>query len=361
MNSLRHRVLLVGPLPDPVTGQSIAFQQVCENLRLPTYIINTSISSSRLLNTISTIIRIFFVFLCIDFRTVYFTCSRTRMGSVKDLILLLFCRLFNKSVVNHLHGADFNDFVKNSGFLKSAVISGYKGVTSSIVLLEEMKDQFKLFPQMKIFTVSNSYANIFNLEVSVENKPLTISYLSNIMATKGIIEFLLAAEVVLSRNEEVNYQIAGAFLADSEVNAYDIENQFSSELSRLQERFGKDRINYVGTVSGSAKVNFFVNSSIFVLPTYYKTEASPIALIEAMRTGNAIISTKHNYIPAIVSGKSGLLVNTRSVLELVDAQQHLLTNVQLLLRMQHYNIGFAKREFSQKAFMERIENILECI
>lgn len=351
-------VLLVGPLPNPVTGQSIAFQQVCENLNLRKFVINTSVYSNRYFNTLNTVVRIAIVFLFKDFQTVYFTCSRTRMGCVKDLFLLLCCRLYGKKVVNHLHGADFNDFVQNSGFLKFFIIHAYKWVNASIVLLDEMKDQFSLFPHMQTFTVGNSYTDAFDIDVSVGNKPYTILYLSNIMATKGIIEFLLAAETVLSRNADVNYQIAGAFLTDEEETAYSINKRFNAELSRIQERFGKDRISYIGTVRGSVKVDYFTKSSIFILPTYYKTEAFPITLIEAMRTGNAIISTKHNYIPEIISSKSGLLVNKRSVLELVDAQQYLISDVELLVSMQRFNIGFAKNNFSQKVYLERIADIL---
>ena len=38
-----------------------------------------------------------------------------------------------------------------------------------------------------------------------------------------------------------------------------------------------------------------------------------------MRTGNAIITTRHNYLEEIITSKNGILIPTHSVEEIIDA------------------------------------------
>ena len=43
-----------------------------------------------------------------------------------------------------------------------------------------------------------------------------------------------------------------------------------------------------------------------MLPTYYKMEGQPISILEAMATGNVILTTRHAGIPDVVTdGKHG--------------------------------------------------------
>ena len=279
------------------------------------------------------------------------------MGSVKDIYLIWLSSIFNKLIVNHLHGADFHDFILNSGSLRALLIKSYNRVDASIVLLDKMADQFRLFPKMNTYTVPNSYSQELNVDHIVKDMPMVVLYLSNIMASKGIIEFLLSAELVLSENEDVKYVIAGAFMSDELESSQGIERRFNDILFRLQANFGKERIEYVGRVEGLKKVRLLVSSSIFVLPTYYKTEAFPISFLEAMRTGNAIISTKHNYIPEIIEPKVGLMVNKKSIFELVEAQKLLIADEELLADIQTNNIRLAKEDYSQLKYISRLEEV----
>ena len=359
MNKVKIGILLFGPLPPPVTGQSVAFKQVCENLILKKIVINTTqYSNNRLGNTIYSIFKTFHFFLFKNFDIVYFTSSRTKKGFIKDFFLLFACKIFKKRVVNHLHGADFNDFIQNSGFLRNVVLYTYKQIDASIVLLDTMKQDYSRFPKMKIFTVGNSYSNIFESSMKVSKTPFTILYLSNIMATKGIMELLESAKEVLSKNCQVKYVIAGSFFSDENETESSIKHMFNRELLKIQNIFGKDKINYIGPVYGAKKVKIFLQSSIFILPTYYKTEAFPITFVEAMRTGNAIISTKHNHIPNIITNKNGILVDKKSIDQLITAQEKLIENPRRLKLIQKHNIEYAKEFFSPQQYLSRIEKIL---
>lgn len=362
MNKHEIKILLFGPLPPPITGQSVAFKQVYDNLKCEKLVINTTqYLNNRLGNTIYSIFRIFYFFLFKNFDVVYFTCSRSKMGFIKDFFLVLASQLFRKKIVNHLHGSDFNNFIENTGFLRNLVLYTYKRIDASIVLLDTMKQDFSRFPKMKIFTVHNSYSKIFDSSVEVSKAPLTILYLSNIMATKGIMEFLASAKEVLSNNYQVKYVIAGSFFPDEKESKSSIKDMFYRELVKIQDIFGKNKINYVGTVSGIEKVKIFLKSSIFILPTYYKTEAFPITFVEAMRTGNAIISTRHKHIPKIITNKNGILVDKKSIDQLISAQELLIKNPSRLKLIQKYNVEYSKEKFSPQQYVSHIEKVFSHI
>jgi len=111
----------------------------------------------------------------------------------------------------------------------------------------------------------------------------------------------------------------------------DLKNDFS------------ERIFYHGPVSGIKKVDLLKSSSIFILPTYYPTEAFPISIIEAMASGNAIITTKHNYLEKIISKKHGETIQIKDSSQIVKSIKKLFTNQQKLQVIQKNNLTHSKK------------------
>ena len=77
-------------------------------------------------------------------------------------------------------------------------------------------------------------------------------------------------------------------------------------------------IRLVGEVNIDDVPVFLGISDVFVLPSYY--EGMPMSIIEAMRSGKAIISTKVGAIPDMIeAGVSGILINPGSPDEIADS------------------------------------------
>ena len=76
----------------------------------------------------------------------------------------------------------------------------YRKIDTSIVLLNEMKNEYDDFPNMNIQVISNCYASDFDLQSgNLFQKKNRVVYLSNIMKSKGILDFLDACEVILTK------------------------------------------------------------------------------------------------------------------------------------------------------------------
>jgi len=349
------RILFFGPLPPPTTGQSIVFEEsisVSSGARV--VINNTIFGDNKLSNTLYSIVILIYSFLRYRFDIVYFTCSRSLSGFVKDFTLLLLCRIFKKRVINHLHGASFKEFFNNSGYFKSIIRWSYNVIETSIVLLPKMKEQFDDFPKMKVVIISNPYPRELDLiDVNICIKKKQILFLSNIMYSKGIFIFLEAALQLLSMDKNILIRIAGLPISDEFMSKEEVKLKFDIVYFDLREKFG-NRIEYVGGAFGMAKSELLRESSIFILPTFYTSEALPISIIEAMRIGNAIITTDHNYLSEIVINGVGYVVPKNSSTAIVDRVEELFNNTLLLKKMQLNNTQRALKFYSPDCYSRNL-------
>lgn len=355
----KNKILFFGPYPEPLTGQSISFRQVFQNFKGPKILFDsTSFKGNKLLNSLYCFIFLPVVFLTRRFNTIYFTCTRSNFGFLKDFVLLLLARVFNKNVVNHLHGADLIDFYQNSGGLKRIIKWSYEKININIVLLPSMVDQLSEFNKSKTEVVYNCFSSDFEeSSTDFSEKKQQITFLSNLIYSKGVFVFLDSVAQILKRHSNVVVKIAGAPMGDEYMTEKQVRVKFNKAYAILKEKYA-DRIFYLGTVKGKEKEELLKESAVFILPTFYKTEAFPLTIIEAMYFGNAIVTTNHNYLADIVNPDNGYLVTPRSTEEIIEKIDLLLMNQDKLIEMQRTNRSEAKLKYNPENFNKRISQII---
>jgi len=356
---IKEKVLFFGPFIGPITGQSISFRQSYLNFKHDKILFDTNqFKSLKFLNSIYCLLVLPWFFLISNFDKVYFTSTRSNLGFIKDFQLILLSRIFKKKIINHLHGADFLDFYSNSKFLKKIIFWSYNQIDVSIVLLPSMIEQYSDFRKMKVEVISNCYANEYlNSKVCFEKKKREIIFLSNLIFSKGIFIFLSAAREILKQDKSVVVKIAGLPMGDSLMSVNRLEFKFQKISKILKEEFS-DRFFYLGLVKGKKKEELLKNSSIFVLPTFYKTEAFPLTIIEAMYFGNAIITTNHNYLKDIIGEENGFLIKPRSVDNLVSQTLFLLRNKNLCAKIQRHNHIVANEKYNPNTFNSNLNRVI---
>jgi len=360
MKSIRKReYFLFGPIPPPYHGQSVAFSLIVQAFNAREIVlVNTERFSLRVMNTIYSILCTWYYFAFFNFDTVYFTSIRSKLGFVKDCNLLLLGRWSGKRIINHLHGANFHSFFHHSGFLEPLIRYCYDGVDASIVLMPGMEKEYADFPGMEIRVIGNCYESSFDeQDESMFQKKNRILFLSNLMLCKGILEFLDACEILLRNNPEIKIAIAGQFYSDAFMNRRSLADHFYRKYRELKNSF-RDRIDYLRVVKGEEKIRLLFESDIFVLPTWHPSEAFPLSIIEAMRTGNAVITTRHNFLPEIVKPENGILVAPQSSEELARAMETLLNDPARLKQIQDYNRNYARKEYNPEKYITAVKSII---
>jgi len=358
--SLQNKILMVGPLLPPVHGQALAFTRFVENIDTfeEKIVINTNVGDKiklfKVLLTFKTIFSIIFKAIFFKYNIVYFTCSRSFLGSIKDIILINIVSLKGVKIVNHLHGSDFYDFLHSSPiWYQKILFASYKKVDTSIVLLESMRDQFKDFKNMKVEVVANFYDRELGIKLAEKDtQNINLVYLSNIMNSKGIFELIDAFEELNKKYDNIYLNIAGGYIADEYMNIEDLKEKFISKITKC------NHIKYIGKTFGEKKIKLLQSSDIFVLPSYYKSEAFPISIIEAMACKNAIVTTNYKYIPDVVSTKNGVLVEPKSVDSLIDGIEILLKDIKKLREVQNYNQQIAKDKYTLDKYIDSLNKIV---
>lgn len=146
--------------------------------------------------------------------------------------------------------------------------------------------------------------------------PFTVTFLSSLMRSKGILEFVQAALLCLEKMPNMRFCIAGEW--------WNEDDTIRKETFACIPNEKIEKIRFLGLVTGEDKIRLYSETDIFVLPTYYPFEGQPTVIIEAMAAGCPVISTPHAAIPeTVIDGVTGILVPPKSPRGLADAILHL--------------------------------------
>src|SRR5690606_1140518 len=124
------------------------------------------------------------------------------------------------------------------------------------------------------------------------------------------------------------------------------------------KKIDKQSLNYLGFVKGALKQEVLLEANVFVLPTYYKIEGQPISIIEALATGNIIVTTRQGGIPDIISEKQGFFVDKRSPHHLFQILKQLATDLPQVSHVSQQNRLYAQGRFSEEQFGKNLLRIL---
>ena len=195
-------------------------------------------------------------------------------------------------VINHIHGAEFETFyLKASDRKKRRIRKVYGKCTMLIALSEEWKRNLESVVSPEKITVIENYCKIPDLSGTEKKKQ--ILFLGEIGKRKGCYDIPEIYGRVLEKGERLPLIMAG----DGEL----------AEVKKLfEDRDLLESVSFPGWVRGADKDKCLKESGIFLFPSYY--EGMPMAVLEAMAYGMAIVTTRVGGIPHLLEdGVSGYL------------------------------------------------------
>lgn len=177
--------------------------------------------------------------------------------------------------------------------------------------------------------------------------PLRFLFLSRLLKSKGILEFLKAARNVRIRHPEALFEVAGRL--EPHPSAVE-EDLFQSHLQAAGAR-------YLGEVNDTPKI--LSRCSVLVLPSDYP-EGVPRVLLEALACGRPIITTDTPGCRlTVLPLENGLLVPPRNVEALTQAMEYFFDHPESLPRMGEKSRKLAEEKFDIRKVNAEILKRLE--
>lgn len=352
-------LLIIGPFPNPVTGESLANQVIDSNIpnnsKYRSITINTAYDTFSGLAGKFSIRKVFYysrlywflnkVFLA---DKVYITIGQSFFGIIKYYPFILLSHLLKKEIIIHVHGNGIRILYDNSGKWKKKIINlvigkAKKGIVLSYLLKRNLTP---FILEENIFTVNNFVEDYLLDGPQIKSfNSIKIVYLSNLMRAKGVLELLEA--LVKLKKSGVKFEARFAGNIDS-----DIKDSVYKNFELLS-----DSIQYLGVVSGEDKKEILDWGNTFILPSY--TEGQPISILEAMSRGNVIISTNVGGIRDVVKEKiNGFFIDgtSDSISEKITS---IFKNQELLGEISSNNIKEAKIKYKIETFLSNLIRVFD--
>ena len=295
---------------------------------------------------------------------VYMTPCTTGGPFFKDSIMLsvaklaaLFCSCKTKFVI-HLHNKGV--MTMQHCWIYSLLYRIYFSHLKVILLGESLYDDVSKYVKRKNVLICSNGIPDTNLE-SVKknfNEVPRILWLSHIMRTKGLIEYLDALRLLKERGLHFVADFVGGITGEI------TQPEFEDE---IEMRGLSDIVEYHGNKFGRRKEEFLRNADIFILPSY--TEAFPLTVLEAMQYSLPVVASNVGGISnQVKEGVSGFLLGGNQPImentfrpnpnEIAAKLELLLQNPDLRKQMGQEGRSRYERKFTLPVFEQNFKNTL---
>lgn len=195
-----------------------------------------------------------------------------------------------------------------------------------------------VLPREKCVVIAGSGIDLEQYPMQEQRNKNTFLMATRLLATKGVWTYVEAAKVVKQKHPEVVFQLAGG---------YD-PNPDGIQEPDLQPVIADGTIEYLGHVNNMAEA--LAECTVFVLPSYYR-EGVPHAILEAMSTGRAVLTTDAPGCKETVNGKNGFLIQPKNADQLAERMIWMIEHPEETEKM-----GLESRKYAQERFDVTIVN-----
>lgn len=361
-------LLLIGAIPPPVIGPSLAMERLIASPELHAQfeVSFLDISDHRSPTTIgrfdwiNLLLGLKHCFQCLGRLILkkpdllYVGISQGVWGYLRDLSFLLPSLLLRRRIVLHLRGSEFRQFYDEMPaclrWLTRVLLARARRV---IVLGHCLKSIFHgLVETSRIAVIPNGidYEPFTRPDSAVGERRRSrpagpqLLYLSSLRKRKGMFVLLEAFGEVLSRHPDATMTIAGCWQSESD----------RAQAQELISRLGlAEKLQFVGEVSGAAKIRLFMEHDIFVF-TPVQPEGLPWVILEAMSASLPVVTTNQGAIAEVVEHcRTGLIASPTSA-EIAERVCYLIENRYLARRMGEEGRKRVEQHFSEKAYLSKL-------
>lgn len=325
MHASKKTLLVIGPKPPALTGgiaSFIGFQlsspQLKEKYRM--ICLDTSLSPGlrgnklmRLIGSVMLSIRLTVMLRAHRPELVHIHTSSFMSFWEKGLLIMI-CRLFDRKVVLHMHGAMFDSFYRNSR-LKFLIRFVLDRADAMVVLTSYWKEFCSSLTETRLEIIPNCPQKEFFHVAGDAGAGGSVVFTGTVGPRKGVDVLLEAVKILRSRGVNNPVVLAGDGESEGLLDIY---------LRQVEDQ-GLGEVGLRGNVDPEGLKVLLAEAALFCLPS--RAEGLPIAILEAMAAGLPIVATPVGGIPdAIEEGVNGFLVPVGESGQLAEKLELLLSD-----------------------------------
>lgn len=370
MTAEQNRIVMCCKLPPPYNGQTIASKLFAGLLgrKRSIKVIDTSIGVLKPEGTFS-LFRFYVrqttrlarsyirLYRCFQRGNVYYyIASPSVTGHFKNLVGILLVGRKASRIVAHVHNGDVGELKDRVG-LKGSVSWLVTRTDVFIFPSQMLADRAEaMIESEKCVVVPNTVDEMVRcsrdeVERAVDKRYQSagtkVVFLSNMIRSKG---FWDVARAVFGMPTEIQRSIELHFVGE-----WQAESQREEFLSYIRQTSTKANVKIHGPVLDRKRIKeMLLASHVLALPTYYRHEAQPLCLIEALNAGTPVIATDHAAIPEFVRDDiNGYIVPPRRPDKIADSLLKFLDKDNWREKARASRRTYLKR-FSAKAIQKRL-------
>ena len=353
MSQNKISVLFVLKVPPPVHGSTLMNSYVRDSQRIKNEF-NTfyccqsiskngdigSVSFKKLIRVIRNYINLIRITKRANPKLTYFALSPFGIAFLKDFISVTIIKIFsNARIVFHLHGKGISLQAEKSKLFKVLYENLFRD-QFIIHLSDQLMYDVQPYKWNAAFIVPNG---VKDSGILTKNREIfTITFLSNLVKTKGIFEFLKICHSLKLKGMKFKMMIIGK----------EVDVRYEEVLSNARDMGLQELICHSGPAYADEKLNLLSATSLLLFPTQYKNECYPLVLLEALQMGIPVVASNEGAISDIViDGVNGYIVDTVKLDISIQKVVGLMTDKQLYTHMSNN----ARKLFLEKNTIEKFE------
>ena len=259
-----------------------------------------------------------------------------------------------KPIVNHIHGADFDEFFVNvSDKKKQQIKKVYNKCSVLIALSAEWKERLSQIVSEDKITIIENYSTLHEealkqrLDRECNN---TVLFLGELGKRKGCYDIPEIIRVVKKSIPDVKFILAGSGSENDEVAIKHL----------MVENNVAENVIFPGWVRGDTKDRLLRETDVFFLPSY--NEGMPMSVLDAMGYGLPIVSTNVGGISKIVhDGENGYCCDAGDVDAFAMRIVELLRNPKKRREFASESMEIVRMKYSLNSHLECLEKTYESV
>lgn len=255
-------------------------------------------------------------------------------------------------IINHIHGADFDEFFVNAGKKKKIKIKKVYGKCNKLIALsDEWKRRLSQIVSEDKIEIIENYSILHEdalhekLSRCCNNQVL---FLGELGARKGCYDIPAVVENVVKAIPNVKFLLCGA--------GSEVDERAIKEL--IEEKKIEVNVVFPGWVRDENKDKVLRDADVFFLPSY--NEGMPMSVLDAMGYGLPVVSTNVGGISRIVQdGKNGVCCEAGYIYRFAEGIITLLKDDNKRWMASKASIEIVKEGYSLDIHLKRLEKIYE--